>query len=166
MSIPAFIPYSVIPLLVTCLPRSTYLLIYPPPPMPTYLYCQPNFLTVPYLATCRGASSWGVGSWGSRHPSFCNPFLSNPVTTGGKNDMKICWVPSFWQEENSCYAPNIYLSCNVAQMCTLTSKQFLINKYCTDDTIYKYISYKQKLTFSSAWCTEPATRCRRLPERR
>lgn len=59
MSIPAFIPYSVIPLLVTCLPRSTYLLIYPPPPMPTYLYYQPNFLTVPYLATCRGASSWG-----------------------------------------------------------------------------------------------------------
>ena len=52
---------------------------------------------------CEQAGVWRTksvarGSWDAlkTHPNLCKPFLSKQRTTGGGNDMIICWVHSLW----------------------------------------------------------------------
>ena len=50
------------------------------------------------------------GSWGARDPPFVSNVLGKQPTTGGKSDMKMWWVTSFWHRvtpplKNRGYAP-------------------------------------------------------------
>jgi len=98
-----------------------------------------------------GGGLWGGGGGGGvlgrPCPPFVSLFLSKQPTTGGENDMAICWILSLWQSvtpspypfEKSWLRPWAnnaihLLKRTQAFSCTLT-RYFLINIFylCTED---------------------------------